>query len=59
MSTGILNLTKDLRDYLWEKGMQKHPVLSETRQETSSNPINGYANFVQNREALNGKPELG
>ena len=38
MSTGILNLTKDLRDYLWEKGMQEHPVLAELRQETVQIP---------------------
>ena len=38
MSTGILNLTKDLRDYLWEKGMQEHPVLAELRQETAQIP---------------------
>ena len=38
MSTGILNLTKALRDYLWEKGMQEHPVLAELRQETAQIP---------------------
>tara|TARA_B100000401_G_scaffold74401_1_gene46000 strand:+ start:890 stop:1552 length:663 start_codon:yes stop_codon:yes gene_type:complete len=38
MSTGILNLTNDLRDYLWEKGMQEHPVLAELRQETAQIP---------------------
>ena len=38
MSTGILNLTTDLRDYLWEKGMQEHPVLAELRQETAQIP---------------------
>ena len=38
MSTGILNLTKDLRGYLWEKGMQEHPVLAELREETAQIP---------------------
>ena len=33
MSTGILNLTNDLRDYLWEKGMKEHPALEELRRE--------------------------
>ena len=38
MSTGILNLTNDLRDYLWEKGMKEHPVLAEIRLETAKLP---------------------
>lgn len=38
MSTGILNLTNDLRNYLWEKGMQEHPVLVELREETAQIP---------------------
>ena len=38
MSTGILNLTNDLRNYLWEKGMQEHPVLAELREETAQIP---------------------
>ena len=35
MSTGILNLTNDLRDYLWEKGMKEHPALEYLREATS------------------------
>ena len=33
MSTGILNYTTNLREYLWEKGMEEHPALNgiETR----------------------------
>ena len=38
MSTGILNLTNDLRDYLWEKGMKEHPTLEELREETAKLP---------------------
>lgn len=38
MSTGILNLTNNLRNYLWEKGMQEHPVLAELREETAQIP---------------------
>ena len=38
MSTGILNLTNDLRDYLWEKGMKEHSALEELREETSKLP---------------------
>ncbi len=38
MSTGILNLTYDLRDYLWEKGMKEHPALKELREETAQLP---------------------
>ena len=38
MSTGILNFTVNLRDYLWEKGVKEHPVLEELRQETSHMP---------------------
>ena len=38
MSTGILNLTNDLRDYLWEKGMKEHPALEELREETAQLP---------------------
>jgi len=38
MSTGILNLTSDLRKYLQEKGMQEHPALKELREETSKLP---------------------
>ena len=38
MSTGILNLTDDLRDYLWQKGMKEHPVLEELREETAQLP---------------------
>ena len=38
MSTGILNLTDDLRDYLWQKGMKEHPVLEELRDETAQLP---------------------
>jgi len=38
MSTGILNLTNELRDYLWEKGMKEHPVLGELREETAKLP---------------------
>ena len=38
MSTGILNLTNDLRDYLWEKGMKEHPALEELRDETAQLP---------------------
>ena len=34
MSTGILNYTKDLRDYLWDKGINEHPALKELRIET-------------------------
>ena len=38
MSTGILNLTNDLRNYLQEKGMQEHKVLTELREETARIP---------------------
>ena len=38
MSTGVLNLTTDLRDYIWEKGMNEHPVLKELREETAELP---------------------
>ena len=38
MSTGILNLTNDLRNYLQEKGMQEHKVLAELREETALIP---------------------
>tara|TARA_Y100001970_G_scaffold288855_1_gene417440 strand:- start:108724 stop:109386 length:663 start_codon:yes stop_codon:yes gene_type:complete len=38
MSTGILNLNKELRDYLWEKGMEEHPSLRELRTETAKLP---------------------
>ena len=38
MSTGILNLTNDLRGYLWEKGMKEHPALEELREETAQLP---------------------
>tara|TARA_Y100001960_G_C14769607_1_gene879117 strand:- start:1564 stop:2226 length:663 start_codon:yes stop_codon:yes gene_type:complete len=38
MSTGILNLTDDLRDYLWQKGMKEHAVLEELREETAQLP---------------------
>ncbi len=38
MSTGILNLTNDLRDYLWEKGMKEHSSLTELREETAQLP---------------------
>ena len=38
MSTGILQLTNNLREYLWAKGMKEHPVLAELRQETAKLP---------------------
>ena len=38
MSTGTLNLTNELRDYIWEKGMNEHPVLKELRAETAELP---------------------
>ena len=38
MSTGILNLTSDRREYLQEKGMQEHRALKELREETSNLP---------------------
>ena len=38
MSTGILNLTNELREYLQEKGMHEHPALKELREETSNLP---------------------
>ena len=38
MSTGILNYTKDLRDYLWDKGIDEHPALKELRIETAGLP---------------------
>ena len=38
MSTGVLNLTTDLRDYIWEKSMNEHPVLKELREETAELP---------------------
>ena len=38
MSTGVLNLTTDLRDYIWEKGMQEHPALKKLRSETAKLP---------------------
>ena len=38
MSTGILNYTINLREYLWEKGMEEHPVLKELRSETAKLP---------------------
>ena len=36
MSTGILNYTTSLRDYLWEKGIEEHPALKELLLETAS-----------------------
>ena len=38
MSTGILDYTTDLREYLWEKGMKEHPALMELRLETAKLP---------------------
>jgi len=38
MSTGILNYTTSLRDYLWEKGIEEHPALKELRLETAKLP---------------------
>ena len=38
MSTGILNYTRDLRDYLWDKGINEHPALKELRIETAELP---------------------
>ena len=38
MSTGILNYTKALRDYLWDKGIDEHPALKELRIETTGLP---------------------
>ena len=38
MSTGILDYTDQLRDYLWEKGTQEHPILKELRVETANLP---------------------
>ncbi len=38
MSTGTLNLTNELRDYIWEKGMQEHPALKKLRSETAKLP---------------------
>tara|TARA_Y100000748_G_scaffold294579_1_gene285398 strand:- start:2162 stop:2824 length:663 start_codon:yes stop_codon:yes gene_type:complete len=38
MSTGILNLTGELREYLWEKGMKEHPALEQLREETAQLP---------------------
>ena len=38
MSTGILNYTTNLREYLWEKGMEEHPALTELRLETAMLP---------------------
>ena len=38
MSTGILNYTTNLRDYLWEKGISEHPALKELRLETAKLP---------------------
>ncbi len=38
MSTGILNYTTNLREYLWEKGMEEHPALRELRLETAKLP---------------------
>ncbi len=38
MSTGILNYTTNLREYLWEKGMEEHPALTELRLETAKLP---------------------
>ena len=38
MSTGILNYTRDLRDYLWDKGINEHPALKELRIETAGLP---------------------
>ena len=38
MSTGILDYTTDLREYLWEKGMEEHPALTELRLETAKLP---------------------
>ena len=38
MSTGILNYTKALRDYLWDKGIDEHPALKELRIETAGLP---------------------
>jgi predicted O-methyltransferase YrrM len=39
MSTGILNYTSNLRDYLWETGMKEHPALKELRLETAKLPL--------------------
>ncbi len=38
MSTGILNYTNELREYLWSKGMEEHPALHELRMETVELP---------------------
>tara|TARA_Y100000588_G_scaffold92598_1_gene100150 strand:- start:198 stop:860 length:663 start_codon:yes stop_codon:yes gene_type:complete len=38
MSTGILNYTNELREYLWNKGMNEHPALQELRIETAKLP---------------------
>ena len=38
MSTGILNYTINLREYLWEKGMEEHPVLKEFIERNKNNP---------------------
>ena len=38
MSTGILNYTTNLREYLWEKGMEEHPALTKLRLETAKLP---------------------
>ena len=38
MSTGILDYTTSLRDYLWEKGIEEHPALKELRLETAKLP---------------------
>ena len=38
MSTGILDYTANLREYLWEKGMEEHPALTELRLETAKLP---------------------
>ncbi|SVB60447.1 uncharacterized protein METZ01_LOCUS213301, partial [marine metagenome] len=38
MSTGILNYTTSLRDYLWEKGIEEHTSLKELRLETAKLP---------------------
>ena len=38
MSTGILNYTTNLRDYLWENGIEEHSTLKELRLETAKLP---------------------
>ena len=41
MSTGILNYTNQLRDYLWDRGTHEHPILKELRIETADLPESG------------------